>query len=443
MKLSDALQLGPLPRLALVGAGGKTSALFALARQLTPPVLLSTSTHLAVRQLAMADQHFVINNAADLAQLNAALPDGTTLLTGPTERHHRTAGLSLEILALVKQLADQHQVPLLIEADGSRRRPLKAPAEHEPPIPDFVDTVIVVAGLHGLNQSLSATHVHRPARFAALAELPEQALIEPAHLARVLQHPAGGLKNIPPTARKIALLNQADTPRQASQAGQLAADLLSSYDSVLVANLKAQQPEDQILAAHQKVAGIVLAGGRAKRLARPKQLLPWRGQTFVQAVAETALQAGLDPVLVVVGAYAEQVESALAGLAVQIVHNPDWAAGQSSSVKAGLAALPPTVGGAVFMLVDQPQIPATLVRQLVTAHATQLPAITAIIVDGRRGNPVLFDRRAFPDLAAVEGDQGGRQVFAKHRPLWLPWHEPSIALDVDTEEDYQRLLAYE
>jgi molybdenum cofactor cytidylyltransferase len=84
-----------------------------------------------------------------------------------------------------------------------------------------------------------------------------------------------------------------------------------------------------------------------------------------------------------------------------------------------------------------------LLRSLVDLHASTLAPLAAPMVDGRRANPVLFDRRTFPDLLALEGDTGGRSLFSKYQPVWLPWLDSSLVLDVDTQEDYERLLALE
>ncbi|MEN6408780.1 MAG: nucleotidyltransferase family protein, partial [Anaerolineaceae bacterium] len=120
-----------------------------------------------------------------------------------------------------------------------------------------------------------------------------------------------------------------------------------------------------------------------------------------------------------------------------------WQTGQSSSMKIGLANLPENCGSAVFMLSDQPQTPVTLVRRLVEAHERNLSAVVAPMVDGRRGNPVLFDRDTFEEMRGIQGDVGGRGIFSKVAVEWLPWNDPAQLLDVDTEEDYQRLLALE
>jgi molybdenum cofactor cytidylyltransferase len=169
-------------------------------------------------------------------------------------------------------------------------------------------------------------------------------------------------------------------------------------------------------------------------------LLDWKGKPFVRQVAETGLKAGLNPLIVVTGAFSDEVKAALKGLDMQIVHNPDWAQGQSSSVKAGLARIPKEAGGAVFLVVDQPQLPASLLQALKAEHARSLAPIVATQVDGQRSNPVLFDRSTFADFAAIKGDVGGRAIFAKHRVRWLEWLDASLAIDVDTLEDYARLL---
>jgi molybdenum cofactor cytidylyltransferase len=125
---------------------------------------------------------------------------------------------------------------------------------------------------------------------------------------------------------------------------------------------------------------------------------------------------------------------------VTIVRNENWKSGQSTSIIAGIQALPKNTGASLFMLADQPQIPAEVVRAIGEAHAQNLPAILAPLVLGeKRANPVLFDRAAFPDLLTLTGDIGGRAIFKKHRVEYLPWHDDILLMDVDTPEDYERL----
>ena len=445
------------PSLALVGAGGKTTTLFSLGRRLLlppynyPTVLLTASTHLSGRLARQADAHFVIHSPREIEALAHQLPSGVVAVTGPPAAGHeqeimeesRVTGLEPETLARLRDFATQRRLPLLIEADGSRLRPLKAPAAHEPALPSWVRQVGVIAGLSGLGKPLESSFIHRPERFAALSGLSAGETVTPAALARVLLHPEGGRKNIPVEARKAVLLNGAATSQRQAQGRYLAAQLLPAFDAVLVADLHAddgmQAPETQVFAVHEPAAAILLAAGGSRRLGHPKQLLEWRGQPLVRWAAQTALAAGLSPLIVVTGAYAAEVRLALENLPIETRHNPDWEAGQSTSLACGVKALPAETGSAVFMLSDQPYVTVELVRSLVELHAASLAPIVAPLVDGQRANPVLFDRRTFADLRQVTGDVGGRVLFARYKATWLPWHDASVLLDVDTPEDYARL----
>jgi molybdenum cofactor cytidylyltransferase len=242
----------------------------------------------------------------------------------------------------------------------------------------------------------------------------------------------------------VVLLNQADDASRQARAAGLAETLLACYSQVVVAAMQppAQVEGGPVLAVHERTAGIILAAGASTRMGAPKQLLDWGGRPLVLQSVQTALRAGLQPVVVVLGAHSEAVRQALGEPApgsLLVVDNPEWAAGQSSSVIAGLRALPPEVGAAVFLLCDQPLVTPQLVGSLVARHAETLAPVVAPLVDGQRGNPVLFDRRTFPDLLSLTGDTGGRALFARYPVSWLPWHDRAALADIDTLEDYQRL----
>ena len=153
-----------------------------------------------------------------------------------------------------------------------------------------------------------------------------------------------------------------------------------------------------------------------------------------------AVQAGIDPVVVVAGEHISAIREALKDLPAAVVNNPDWESGQSSSIRVGLDALPERVGAVMFLLGDQPQIPPSLPHALVEVHSRTLAPIVAPVVDGQRANPVLFDCATFNDLRQLRGDVGGRALFSRYPVSWLEWHDPTVLQDIDTPEDYRRLL---
>jgi molybdenum cofactor cytidylyltransferase len=192
------------------------------------------------------------------------------------------------------------------------------------------------------------------------------------------------------------------------------------------------------------IAGIVLAAGRSSRLGRPKQLLPLGGEPLIRHTLRQVLASSLDEVILVIGHKADEVRVAVAGLPVECVINTDAAAGQSTSVRAGLAALSPDAESAVFVLGDQPGVDPNVIDALVAAwRATGFPVVAPRYED-RIGNPVLFDRRVFPELALLEGDAGARPVVRAYQAtgeLQLVPVDGAAPPDVDTEADYAALIA--
>ncbi|MGY2051869.1 nucleotidyltransferase family protein [Methylobacterium sp. JK268] len=181
---------------------------------------------------------------------------------------------------------------------------------------------------------------------------------------------------------------------------------------------------------------VLLAAGRGTRFgAAPKLLAPLDGKPLVRHAAEAALESGIGPVVAVLGHAGAAVEAALDGLALRRVPNPNYAEGLSTSLKAGLAALPDEIVGAIILLGDMPRVPAGLLRGLAGAFREGDAAVVPVH-GGRRGNPVLLNRRILGDaLAGLSGDRGAGPLLAGRTDLrdW-PVEEAGILLDVDTPE---------
>lgn len=191
-----------------------------------------------------------------------------------------------------------------------------------------------------------------------------------------------------------------------------------------------------------KVAGIILAAGASNRMGRTKQLLPFRGQTILEGVVDNALAAALHRLIVVLGHEAETLAARLTGRNLTIVQNPHYAQGQSTSLKAGLQALSEESDAALFLLGDQPLITPATIDLLLAAYAATPSPIVLPAFEGKRGNPVLFDRETFAAIATITEDCGARSLFDRYagRLFKIPVDDPSIHFDIDTEDDYHRLL---
>lgn len=191
------------------------------------------------------------------------------------------------------------------------------------------------------------------------------------------------------------------------------------------------------------VSGVILAAGRSSRFGSPKQLLVLNGRPLVRRIVDEALAASLAEVIVVVGSGAQRVRAALTGADVRIVENPDYAGGQSTSVRAGLGAVSRDSLGAMFMVSDQPGLTAALIDHLVAVFVRTGGPIVVPIFAGRKGSPVTFSRGLFPELFALEGDTGGRPVIAAHRDdvVAVPVDSDAPLRDIDTPEELRRWRA--
>jgi len=197
------------------------------------------------------------------------------------------------------------------------------------------------------------------------------------------------------------------------------------------------QPRAVETVAGRRVAALVLAAGRSTRMGGPNKLLAdIGGRPLVRIAVEEALASQARPVIVVTGHERERVEAALKGMPVTLVHNPDFARGLSTSLKAGVAAVPAEVDGVIVCLGDMPQVDAALIDRLIEAFDPEHGALVVVpTIAGKRGNPVVWSRHFFSDLAAVEGDIGARHLIGIYPEAVVEVAVSAAALtDIDTPD---------
>jgi molybdenum cofactor cytidylyltransferase len=193
------------------------------------------------------------------------------------------------------------------------------------------------------------------------------------------------------------------------------------------------------------VAAIVLAAGRSTRMGAINKLIAEiGGKPLVRIAAEQALASRAGPVIVVTGHERERVEAVLAGLPVRFVHNPGYADGLGTSLKAGIAAVPADADGAVVCLGDMPQVDSPLIDKLLASFDPERGALVVVpTFDGRRGNPVVWSRRFFNDLMSIQGDIGARHLIGSYAEAVaeVPVAGEAALTDIDTPESFSAVKA--
>ncbi|MBI5917674.1 MAG: nucleotidyltransferase family protein [Bacteroidetes bacterium] len=192
------------------------------------------------------------------------------------------------------------------------------------------------------------------------------------------------------------------------------------------------------------IAILLLAAGSSTRMEQPKQLLKFRDKTLLEHVVAEALSTSCRPVVVVLGAWFHEIQPAIAHLPVQIVRNINWEDGMSSTIACGMAYLlknHPDTAAILLLLCDQPFVDAGILNELVKKWQTSGQPIVAAAYDGTFGVPALFDRSCFEELSELSGRQGAKSLMTAHPGEVATVYFRDGSIDLDTPEDYKRLLA--
>ena len=189
---------------------------------------------------------------------------------------------------------------------------------------------------------------------------------------------------------------------------------------------------------------IILAAGASTRMGRPKLLLTYGSRTLLRHAAETAAASICRPILVVLGAYANQLQGEIEDLPVRPVINERWADGMGSSIQVSVEALntydrADSTEALILMLCDQPYVTAAVINDLVTAYHLNGKGIIASEYAGTLGAPALFGREYFAALATMRGSAGAKHIIAAHASNVVPVPFPKGMMDIDTPEDYRQL----
>ena len=446
MKLADALGIQPREIISLVGAGGKTSAMFRLAAELTDrgaTVIATTTTRIAADELAKFPASIQVSPDLPLpSSLEAELSQHRVLFlyTNLDTEDSKVKGISPEWMDNSLALLSFWDY-LIVEADGSRRLPMKTPLDHEPNVAASTTLLVPIMGMKALGQPLDEDHIYGAEKLIQVMRTPRGSVMTPELMAAVLMHPQLGLRNRPYGARVVPLISQVSSEtldRARSIADAVLTDL--NIDRVL---LGSQDVTNPILEVRKRIGVVILAAGESRRMGEPKLLLPWGNSTIIRYVCEQVVACGLYEVVVVAGSRTEEIRDQIADLPVRVVFNPSYADGEMrSSLQIGLQALWNGNDACMVVLGDQPQIQQNVMQSVLTIYREGKGRIIAPSYNRQRGHPVLIDRMFWPEIMALTPEQAPRDFIRSHENeiYHLIVDTDAILSDIDTPEDYQRAV---
>lgn len=194
-----------------------------------------------------------------------------------------------------------------------------------------------------------------------------------------------------------------------------------------------------MMVAIDQVYAVILAAGKSARMGQPKQLLEWQNRTLLEHALTNASLIFKDRLLVVLGAEAELIQSAINLASAKVIVNLEWQTGMASSIRAAISALPSSANAVMLMLCDQPLITDAQLQSLVSAWQASPEQIIASEYQQSLGVPALFSARYFDELLLLEGDKGAKSVLLKHQTELIKIALPEAAIDIDTLADFQHL----
>ena len=446
MNILESFRINHPVKLAAVGAGGKTSFLFALAREIPGKCIITTTTHISIEQSNRGDIRLLSNDLNLYKKIIAAPENATIIIVGTQQGRERVNGPDQAILAQLHTLCEQENLSLLVEADGSKKLPLKAFANHEPAVPEWIDIIVHIIGWNSIGKQVDDTNIFRVDRYCELTNQKKGDIINFSSIANLLLHEKGGKKAIKHNQRSIIFFNQCPNNLIIDQKTEAEIySLLSFHHSVIFGNTPASNGHSStIVNCFENIAAVILAAGGSSRLGenKIKQLLQYHGNSFLQNTANLILKGPFTKQIAVLGYKFELLQKELEGYSIEIINNSQWENGQSTSVIAAVNELIKSshLGGAMFFPIDQPNLDLSTINQILQCHTNNIGSTIVPRYKDMVGAPVLFDRNHFANLLNLHGDKGGRAILYQVSHRFCDITNQLALQDIDTMDVYLKLI---
>jgi molybdenum cofactor cytidylyltransferase len=446
--ISASLPLKGPTVVTIYGAGGKTSLLETLGRELSMQgrrVILTTTTRIFKPETypCVIGEDFTRVTEALVEHFPAHSP---VVLGAKLSDDHKLIGIdpAWPQALLDRDICDD----VIVEADGAARKPIKGYASYEPVLPPSSTVLIPVLGYDALGIPIDAKHIHRPDAFCALTGARPGDRITVDHFLAAMAYMIRLGQEKCPRAAIVPIVNKVDLAQDTQQIIEIVHKfpLVEAVDRLLFTHLKGDPSVPFSFGRSQgvfepEISVVILAAGGSVRMGRPKLALPLQGKTLLELAIAPVLASGIRDIVIVTGEDQASIGERIPSN-VRIVTNPRSREGIATSLQTGITAVSSRSQAIIFSLGDQPFVTTEVYRMLIERYRRHMKALTYPVFGGNRGNPVLFDRRLWNALMALKGDEGGKQIFASvpdQEKAGVTVSCPGILQDIDTQEEYARM----
>lgn len=440
MKLHQAFNIVRGDIVVFIGAGGKTSTLVALGYELAEMgwrVLATTTTSIETDQLSLLPR--AISPESGSRIISHALTEDRFVFLYDHIKGEEVYGADPNLISRLIDQVDSDVI--LIEADSSQGRPLKAPYDDEPVIPPATSLIIQVSSLSAIGKPLDEEHVYNVHAIIDRYGFPHGAKIRAPWVAQVLRDKMLGLKNVPTDARTLAFLNQTTLKGHARTRARLIAKIALKAGHLQSVVIGSARSHDPVIEIQRPIAAVILAAGLSSRMGQSKMLLEWSdNKTIIEYIISQLISARLEHITVVTGHKGKEIKTLLKSQDVDLVHNRSYKSGEMlSSLKVGLSALPDNIMAALITLGDQPQIKPKVLYHLLQTYAEGTDQIIVPSFNKNSGYPIIIGRRYWKEIMNIPRD-GSLSDFMKRyqeQIRYVTIDDDSILRDVDTPQDYK------
>ena len=416
--------------ISITGGGGKTTSMFRLARELLKydkKVLVATTT--AIMKPDENEYHkLYLTDKIDYRTIKAST--GITVLGSKVNEDNKMIGIEKEIIDEIfkSNIFDY----IIVEADGSKRKPIKAPASHEPVIPSLTTKTIGIIGMDCVGQKIYEENVHRAILFSQITDSKIGDTIDENIIYNLIVSPEGIFKNSPVNSQKYIILNKVETKSRKMVSQKVKSKIISNKVDIKNIIIGSMGRETNI-------AGIIMASGFSRRMKTDKLLLKLGDKMVLEKVIESCKKSNLEDIIVVYRK--DEIRDLANRYNLRAVLNEKADEGQSASIKLGVSNIEKDTKGMMFIVGDQPHLDSLTIDTIIDEFEDNQEKIIIPIYDGKKGNPTIFPISLKEELSALTGDVGGKEVINDNldRVKYIEVKNHKAGIDMDTVEEYEKL----